>query len=105
MVVIVFAVILQYFYAYNTYDIKYNNNYNSNIHGYVLTCINTLIPVIFEFVFTTLPQPQNKIHFKTTNKQIYTYTTIKNTKKCCNNLAHTMSMPNHAQSISVYSYN
>lgn len=59
MVVIVFAVILQYFYAYNTYDIKYNNNYNSNIHGYVLTCINTLISIfiIFEFVFTTLPQP------------------------------------------------
>ena len=51
MVVIVFAVILQYFYAYNTYDIKHNNNFNSNIHGYILTCINTLTPVfiIFEF--------------------------------------------------------
>ena len=60
MIVLVFAVILQYFYAYNTYDIKYNNNnYNSNIHGYVLTCIKTLISIfiIFEFVFTTLPQP------------------------------------------------
>ena len=35
MVLIVSAVVLQYFYAYNTYNIKQNNNYNANISGYI----------------------------------------------------------------------